>query len=260
MKQTVRYVAYAIAPLVGLGLYAAARFPLGLAEGKFMAWAAISFTTTLVVSAASFLVVRVSRPGGSWLPFVEPPLFLTLSSFLALLLIETSFGRYGAAVLVMVLLAVYFENLRASESGSGQPADLVHLAHALDFVGLFFVSAFAFEIGTFFYVPVPLLALAMALVGAAAAAADLWRAGFSVRDQVWLVGALAALSGELFVALNFLPISNLVNAAVGVVLFSLALQVAKHVLSGAGEFKYVRRELAVSSALVVVLLLTAKWI
>ncbi len=259
MKQTARYISYAAAPVAGLGLYAAARFPTGAAD-KFLVWAAIVAVTTAAIAAAAVLVVRTSRPGGRWLPFIEPPIFLTAASFLVLLLVETSLARYGLAVLSMVLLAVYFENLRAADSDRGQPADLVHLAHALDFVGLFFLAAFAFEIGMFFYVPVPLSAAVMAVFGAAAAAADLWRAGFVLREQSWLVAALGTLSGELFIALNFLPTSNLVNAAVAVVLFSLALQTAKHVLSGAGEFKYIRRELAVSAALVVILFLTARWI
>ncbi len=250
-----------IASLVlGLGLLAAAKFPLLWVESRFWVWGLAALLTSVLVGLIGVLAFR---SGGCWraLRLMAPAILLTLCASLYLLIIESSWGRYALTVLVMFLVAVYMENLRRSESGpeASHASHLVHLCFVLDAVSLFFLLAFIFGLAAFYYVSLPAAAAAVGAVTAFLTHEMLWRAGFGSRGQLGLVAAAAVIGMEGYVALTLLPTAYLVNSAVAVILFSVGLHVVKQILSGAGEFKYFRKELIASLSLAVLLLTTARW-
>jgi len=251
-----------VAPLAALGLAAVVLLPAYTPEdGRLTVWAALTGVTVCVVAAAGVRAAKAALSGPGRSRWAAPPAFLTLSSSLFLLMAETSAGRWSLVALTVLLVAVYFENLRgAAESHKGGTGALARLSGVLDAISLFFALAFIFGLANFYYVSLPAAALTVGLAGAALFHETLWRAGFETKGQRTLVAAAGCVCAEAYAALSFLPTSNLVNAAVAVVLLAAALRVSERVLSGAGEFKFFSRELAASLALAMVLLLTARWI
>jgi len=257
-----RRLAYIISLLLGAGLLAAARLPLAVVDGRLLVWTSIvAFTAALVAVAGTHVSYHAGAPVFRSLRLAAPAVFLAASSFLYLLIVETALGRYGLAALVMFLTAVFFENLRRSPEGAERsgPTNLVHLSLVLDALSLFFLLSFIFGVAAFFYVSLPLAAAVIGLVAAAMTREMLWRSGLQSREYVSLIVAAGLIGAETYVALALLPTSHLVNAAVAVVLLSAALHVVRQVLSGAGEFRYFRKELAASLLLAVLLMTTARW-
>ncbi len=246
--------------LLGLGLVAAAKLPLFWLQSRFLVWGASAFVTCVLVGLIGVLALR---SGGRLraLRLAAPAILLSACTFLYLLIVESSVGRYSMTFLVMFLVALYLENLRRSESGpaGSNASQLVHLCFVLDAVSMFFLLAFIFGLAAFYSVSLPSAAVAVGAVAAFLTHETLWRAGFGSRGHAGLVIAAAAVGIEGYVALSLLPTSHLVNAAVGVILFSAGLHVIKEVMSGAGEFKYFRKELVGSLSLAVLLLTTARW-
>lgn len=256
-----RRIALFVSLLVGLGLFAAARLPLMAAEDQLTVWGAIFAATAALVTAAAVLAAWGRGSVLRSLRLAIPVILLVASSFVYLLIIETPSGRYGLAGLAMLLTAVFFENLRLAAAGPDRAgsAHLINLSFVLDATSLFFLLAFVFGFATFYHVPLPNAAAAVGAVTALIAHEALWRAGFSVREHAVLVVAAGIVGAETYVTLSLLPTSYLVDAAVAVVLLSAALHVVKQVLSGAGELKFFRKELAASLTLAMLLLCTARW-
>jgi hypothetical protein len=257
-----RRISFIISPLIGLGLFAAVRLPLLVEGGQMAVWGAVFAVTVALTAGAGFFVARESGRGLQAVRWAAPAVLLVISAFVFLLIIETTAGRYGLAGLVMLLTAVYFENLRATIPGAGQfgPGDLMHLSFVLDAVSLFFLLAFVFGVAAFYYVSLPVAALAVGLLAALMTHETLWRAGIRTLDHISLVAAAGLIGLEAYVALSLLPTTYLVNAGVAVVLLSAALHVVKQVLSGAGEIKFFRKEMVAALILAGVLFGTANWI
>lgn len=256
-----RRISYIIAPLIGLGLFAAARLPLLVDDGKMTIWGAACAVTVGLTALAAFFVARESGRGLRAVRWAAPVVLLAASGFVFLLIVESSVGRYALAALVMLLAAVYFENLRAaipSNIPSG-PVDLMHLSFVLDAVSFFFLLAFIFGFATFYDVPLMITSLIVGLLAALVTHETLWRAGFSTRQHAGLITAAGILGLEAHVALSLLPTSYLVNAGVVVVLLSAAMHATKQILSGAGEFRFFRKEMAAALLLSALLLGTANW-
>jgi len=256
-----RRLPYLISLLSGTGLLAAARLAVAHKDGNFFVWSVIAGSVSALVAIGGILIFWGGRPLRS-LRLALPAVFLTVSAFLYLLIIETPWGRFGLTALVMFLTAVFFESLRRSlPAGSDRPgpASLIYLSLVLDAVSLFFLLAFIFGLATFYNISLSAASAGIGLVTAFMAHEMLWRAGFATRDQAALVAASGFIGAEVFAGLYLLPTSYLVNAAVAVVLLTAALHVVKQVLSGAGELKYFRKELAAALLLAVLLLTTARW-
>jgi hypothetical protein len=256
-----RRISYIVAPLIGLGLFAAARLPFLAENDKMAVWGAVFAVTVVFTAGAAFFVARESGRGLRAVRWAVPVVLLVTSAFVFLLIVETAAGRYGLAGLVMLLSAVYFENLRATIPGAGRfgPGDLMHLSFVLDAISFFFLLAFIFGFATFYNVPLPVAAMVVGLLVALMTHETLWRAGFSTRQHVSLVVAAGVLGLEAHVALSLLPTSYLVNAGVAVVLLSAAMHAVKQVLSGAGEVRFFRKEIVAALLLAGLLLGTANW-
>jgi hypothetical protein len=252
-------VAAAAILLIGGGLYGAVLLSSVTQSGKLLVWAIIPLLIVGLLAYGSYRLVHPTTPAAVFL--VTPPVFMTASAFLYILLAESRFGRYGAVFLAVVLAAIYFDNLRTSSTETEtQRDDLVHLAFLLDLVGFYFLLAFVFGIQQFYSIPIVIMATVAAAAGALVVAGNFQRSGIDSVQNNRTVIFLSLLTAELYVALSFLPVQHLVDAAVTVVLVATAVQLARQVLSGSFDALNVRRDLIVSIVLSAVLLATARWI
>jgi len=192
--------------------------------------------------------------------YIAAPAFLTVSAFLCLLIVGSTAGTWFLPAVTALLVGAHFAALRQAATGEEKSiGDLIQAAHVLEVAALFLLLTFLFGINSFYYVSMPTLGLAAGAAMAWLVAEMLWRGGFRPADHWLLIVISGALAFEIYVGFSFLPTGHLVNAAATAVLFVAALHVVKMVMQGAGEARYIRKELAVSLLSVAALLATARW-
>lgn len=254
MQRSRRWISYAAAPLVGACFYAATALPTRLPEQKLTALVLIDAAAT---TAVFIIALLGARDAGTMLRRVRiafTPAFFTAASLGYFVLVETRAARYALAAFTVGLLAVYFIQLRKALHPF-IPLTLVefaHLSYAMHVISMFFAFAFAFGITQYVHVWSPVLALTLGFLGALVAVETFSGGGASAA----VIGLLAA---ELQASLAFLPTSYMVNAAVAIILFVLSLHVFKHVLAGLSDNKALKKHFALSSLLIVLVLVTARW-
>lgn len=261
MRRIDHMLQYAAPPFVGAGFFVA-----GFLTGRFPEQRLVVVGVAAVVLAAAVFSVSVlaSRDAGTVLRRLRlafTPSLLTLTAFGYYLLLETDAARYGLIALVVALLAVWLIQLRKALHPF-IPLTLVefsHLCYAMHVVSMFFAYAFAFGIGLYVSVSPIVLVPAVGLVGALIAAEAMSAGGGSTRERGAMIAAIGVLAAEFQASLGFLPTSYMVNAAVSLILFVLVLHVFKQVASGIVERRALRRHFALSSTLIVLVLMTAQW-
>lgn len=192
---------------------------------------------------------------------VSPGVFLTASSALIILLIESRLGRFGIVLLALVLLLAFHQNLRfAAADPTGERArNLNNLSCALDAVGGFMFSAFLFGASEFFNVPALVSAGAAGAVGAWIAYETVKRYGFDARAEAMVPAAFGVFAAEMQAGLSFLPTAGEVGAAVAVLIYAPVLHFTVRIMAGNMETKRTGRILAAAAGLVALILFTAHW-
>jgi hypothetical protein len=137
--------------------------------------------------------------------------------------------------------------------------DFAHLSFAVHVVAMFFVMASAF--GVTEYVPMPLVAVVaiVGLVSLVTAAETLRRSGVRSPMLAPVSLTVAALLTEASFALMQLPTTSLVNAVVGTVVYASTLHAANTILVAPSHPPAFRRHFALSFAIVILVLSTARW-
>ena len=261
MKRFEHWLQYAVSPLVGAGFFVSGLLTVRLPEQRLAVLSIAASALCLAVFAVSVLAARDAGTALRRLRLAFTPTLLTASAFGYYLLLETDLARYGLIAMVVALLAVWFVQLRKALHPF-IPLTLVefaHLCYAMHVVSMFFAYAFAFGIALYVSVSPLILVPAVGLIGAMIAAETM--SAVAARRERWaMVAAIGILAAELQASLGFLPTSYVVNAAVALILFVLALHVFKQVTSGIAERRTLRRHFALSSTLIVLVLMTAQWI
>lgn len=254
-----RLVTYGAPIFVGACFFAATQLPrLVREDARMMVLWACAALAALATAAGSFLLAtRFALPRQAARMALAPTM-LVLSAYGAFLLVERDLTRIAIAAIAVGLFAAHSAFV-AGMKGEGAryvAEDLRHLVFALRVVACFFAFAFAFSLPVFSRVhPVAAAALVAALV-AFVAWETLHDEGFTSRPPALVAAAFAALGAEFYAGLTALPVSALTSAAVGLILFVTALLAATIALKGAAP---PRRNVVLASALVVLVLATARW-
>jgi len=248
------------APIVNACLFiAAAQVPFMFREWRVEA---------LFLLAASLVAVNyyaAKRMTGSW-HFSVPPIMLAVGGFGYLLLVGNAFGRYLVIAGVVGMLAVFFAFLErkvvsVSQDGTIEvPVEygrlsLMMIAPATFFLFAFFFALIEHQVSSRWPLMVFTASLSFFLAWEA-----LRKLEIAERPVKRLAGGIAILGLEFFLALSFLPINHLVNAAVLCILLSLFLQRARDALIVDSDAESFRRQVTVSSFLIILILVTAQWL
>ncbi|HTM67977.1 MAG TPA: hypothetical protein VL426_01635 [Candidatus Binatia bacterium] len=247
--------------LIGAAFFAAAetaRLAPGAAPAAVPALGA--FASFAAAFAAFGLARMAHRPRIALLTAATPGV-LVAAAFACFLIIDSSAGRIALAATAVVLSAAYLAYLRGivRHDERFRDEDFSHLSFAVHVISVFFAFAFAFAVPNYLQTPMPAITAAVSVVILLATAESIRRAGLGGRDAALLSAAFVAFGAQLYLALSFLPTTNLVNAAVGTVLYASGLHAAVTVLSGRSSRPAFRRQFALSFVMLAVVFATARW-
>ena len=247
--------------LVGAAFLASFEVSRHLPSAAHAAVPALGAFAVAVSAVAGFGLARIGHRGRIAALTAATPAVLVAAAFGCFLIVDTGPGRLTLAASAVVLSVAYLSYLRGivRRDPRFRPEDFSHLSFAVHVIAVFFAFAFAFGVPGYLPVPVPAVAGALSLVILLSTAESLRRAGLSGRDAALVSSAFVALGAQLYFALSFLPTTNLVNAAVGTVLYATGLHASVSVLSGRSSEPAFRRQFAVSFLLLVVVFATARW-
>lgn len=248
------------APIVSACLLiAAVQVPYVLERGRFEA------LVFLVLSLAAVNFFAARRMTGSR-QFSVPPVMLAVGGFGYLMLVGNASGRYLVIAGVVALLAVFFTFLERRLAVVGDNAEreipveygrlsLMMVAPATFFIYAFLFALIEHQVSRRVF---------MVMVAAALSSFLSWEAfrkmGTEERPIKPLILGIGLLGSEFFLALSFLPINHLVNAAVLCIMLSLLLQRAKETLIPERDESSFRRQAAFSLFLITLILITAQWL
>lgn len=238
--------------------YAAARFAPALASYAIPAFAAVAIAGA---SVAAYGLSRTAHSRRVAALTAATPAALVAAAFGCFLIVDRMAGVGAVAATAVVLTAAYLTYLRGMVKGDERfrPQDFSHLSFAVHAVSVFFTLLVAYGMPDYLQLPVPAASVVVALIVFVATAETLRRAGLVGRDVAILSFAFVALAVQLFIGLSFLPTSDLVNAAVGTLLYAAGLHVAVSMLDPRVPAPAYRRQFAFTLLLVVVVLSTARW-
>jgi hypothetical protein len=252
---------HAVAPMVGAGMYGATFLPKVVPLGKLAVLGLSGLALAVFVFVSAFFAAKDAGTADRRIRYALTPALFAAASFAYLLLLQGRAARYALVLAAVVLLAVYFRQLRQALHPFVPVtlAEFAHLCFALHAVTLYFLFAFTFGIGLYLHVPSLILALAAGSAAGLIAHETLASAPISRRERFTYAAAVALVAAELQASLAFLPTSFTVGAAVALILLVLVLQIFRQIGHGAGEPR-VRRQFILSSILVTVVLTTARWV
>jgi hypothetical protein len=247
------------APLISACLFiAAAQIPFIIDEGR---------TEALLMAASALVVVNAGAARymtRDW-RFGAPPSILAMGGFGYLLLAGNPMGRYLVIAGVVGLLAVFFTFLEkggVSDSGVKPTvsADYGRLSLMMIAPGAFFLYAFGFALIEHQVLGRWLTTLLAAFLSAFLSWEALHDLAADSKTVRMVIGVAAVLGTQFFLALAFLPINHLVNAAVLAIVLSIVLQRSRDALKSVRDAAAFRRQVALSLLLIILILVTAQWL
>jgi hypothetical protein len=247
--------------LVTACLVAAVRLPPAFADHRLPALAALAAASVFFAGLSAYVASRGGFGRSIAARYAVTPAFFSLSASCFLLLVEGSLWRIALIAASSAALYVWFSYVDGmrTEPGRFTTDGFAHLVRVLRVTAAFFFLSFCFGITVFMQVPVWIPALAVLVATGIVAWETLWHAKRSSREEFPLIVAVALVSAQLYVALSFLPTSAMVNAAVATTLVAFALHFAERIFDGIGAGRGLRRHFAMTAALVVLVLATARW-
>lgn len=259
---------FAIAALVpGAPLFVGAHFAVLLFAMRWfevnafsVAIGTIGVAVAIVVAAAAAVSAGLPLARRAWAAASIGIALVSASTFF--LLVDISRVRY--AVIVAAPLAAFFilSTLRVSARGRMDAraddayAHVIFFSHVMTACFLLYV---AFSINTLFTIHVAIVAASLAAIGALGAYHSLQLAGADAGMRPIFAAAYGLIFGEFFLGLQALPTAAPANAIVGTMLYAAAFHVGRLALSGAFSSRSWRREFAMMSLLVIMVLATAQW-
>lgn len=186
--------------------------------------------------------------------------FFILSSYLFFLISETTFSRYGGALIAAGLVGIFISNLSfAFHIGEYVSfKSFVPLVSTMEILATFFLAYFLYTASKIIQVNILFSTVIFGLIIAA-----LGRYGSRVYDLkdgdklIRIVGGV--LSAQIFIAISFLPTSALVNAAVFVLVINAAIFAIRNAFLGKG-FGLWWKTIVFAAGLLLVVFVTADWL
>ena len=196
-----------------------------------------------------------------WIFFATPVAFLMGSVFFFFFL-EALFVKWLIALLVVAVLWMYLENLFTFYylPGAYQPYSLEYLSLSMYLLFVFFFASGMYAAQIFLSLPIIIPFLALFWIILCASVCMFWVS--KVNTQVSLPYAVVGAIGlsQLYVALGFLPVSFIVNAAALTLCYYMYLGLVRaHVLEELTPL-VVRRYLGFVGLSLVLIFATTSWI
>lgn len=234
-------------------------FLLLLNETEYALWASVITLFSFGILQGRLLGFDV-RSWSFWIFFLTPIAFAAGGVFFFFFL-EAEFIKWAIAILVTAALWMYLENLFTFYylPGSYQPYSLEYLSLSMYLLCVFFLSSGMYAAQIFLALPliVPLIALFWILLFASVCTFWVSKVSTEVSLPYALVGAIGL--SQLYVALGFLPISFIVNAAVLTLCYYAYLGLVRaHVLEELSAV-VVRRYLSFVGLSIFLILITTSW-
>ncbi len=238
-------------------LFEASRLPARVSL-ILVAWVCV--TAPLSIGLITFFTNRDTSRSSAILSSSTPAVlvagalgtFMTVDGIAAQLLVAST------AIGFCVLFLAYWHGMGRGDARF-RADDFAHLSFALHVVATFFVLASAFSLSDFLPLPLPALAAIAGLITLVTVAETMRRAGLPSSSIPSFAVVMAVVMAEVTVALSELPTSNLVDAMIGVVVYATCLHAATAILAPTPRPAVLRRHFALSFAIVILVLFTARW-
>jgi hypothetical protein len=223
----------------------------------------ILFKASFVFLTAIFLFLLAlyegQKIGGRWLSSVLPAFFV-LSSVALLYLIGLA---YEQQIFIILSSIMYYFSLfsayRLSQYSGDQTAKGMNIAAA--FATIFFTYSSAYGLYLNFYVPLYYLMLTYLIVTLLVSFQYFAIINRSQRNLVWVYSFLLALiMTEIVWTMNFWPFGYLTTGVIALILYYVLWDLTQCYFLNLLSRKRVMANMIFFSALVIVVLLTAKWI
>lgn len=220
---------------------------------------AVSIATALVFLGLLVPKKRLLGQREFWSYLVNPLIFIW-SSILLLMFFENWFIKHFFSLGVSVYLFFYFENIfyYLSSGREKNEENFLRATNIMNVASIFFLSAGLYGIKIFVQLPIWLLAIIFFIMAGALAHGSLYIIKPGFRENLLDLAILSLVVTELFVALNFLPIGFYTAGSVlGICYYMGAGIVLNFLKRGTAPYK---RYLLIGSALLVLVIFTARWV
>lgn len=238
-------------------LYFSPRLPSSLAMAS-VPW--VCALAPICIALTTFLTNRGSRVLPALLSSTTPAILLAggLGTFMT---VEGDTARLLVAATTIgfsVLFVAYWHGMGRGDARFSDD-DFAHLSFALHVVAMFFALVSAFGLSDFLALPLPAVAGIAGAITLVTVAETMRRAALPRQSIIAFSVTMSLIMAEAAVALSELPTSNLVDAMMGVVVYATCLHAATAVLQPSVRPPALRRHLALSFAIVILVLSTARW-
>ncbi len=212
------------------------------------------------IALTTFFTNRDSAVSAALLSSITPAILLAgaLGTFMT---VEGDTARLLVAATTIgfsVLFLAYWHGMGRGDVRFSAD-DFAHLSFALHVVAMFFVLVSVFGLSDFLTLPLPAVAGIAGAITLVTVAETMRRAGLPRQSIVAFSATMALIMAEATVALSELPTGNLVDAMMGVVVYATCLHAATAILQPSPRPPALRRHFALSFAIVILVLSTARW-
>ncbi len=184
---------------------------------------------------------------------------ISLSALLFLLFLERGFGKHALLIVLFGLLSLFLTFISESRAGNESSYwSLAWLTQGMVAAALFFFHVALYGLLVFLQVSVPIL-LAVQAGAVAAFVLAFFHPGRAISSYLKQAFFLTFVLSEVFWALSLLPIAPMVASAVFGVVAVWFLELIKAQMEFRLSLSLVRRSALFSSALLLLILSTARW-
>jgi len=220
----------------------------------------VAFILCLIIISVWQLLNRKIKEKRFWFLLFTPLLFF-LGSSLFLSFLQGRYIKHFFAVFVAVSLGIFFEVIHSKFHNriKYQPHSLETVSFNLNIVSIFLLSSGFFSLILFLGFSVLLFATLFTLTVLFLNFQLAWFTGSRFEISKWYILTIVLIMTEAFWAINYLPTSVYVNAALLTSGYYLLAGLSRNWLLDIKEPKVVKRYLFTTLIISVIILITAKW-
>jgi hypothetical protein len=226
-----------------------------------------SLVVFFVLAPVIFIILGMLIPKkkflgkGEFWRYLPDPLIFILSAVLLVLFFENKYLRHFFALGSAIYLFLYFENLffyLASEQ-ENKRENFLRMTNLMNVVTIFFLAAGLYGVKTFLQLPIIWLAAGFFFFTAWLFYGTMWIVRKTrLRENAAYILSLALICAEIFLAVSFLPLGFYTSGAIsGIVYYCISGVLINFLDKGAAPW---RRYLTIGGILLLLVLLTARWV
>jgi len=191
--------------------------------------------------------------------YLASPLIFTWSAIVLLTFFENIYFKHFFILSIGTYIFFYFENLfyyliLGKEKGEN---NFLRMTNMMNVVSVFFLAVGFYGIKTFLQLPIWILAIIFFIFGSGLIYSSLWIVKQNLKEIYIEVLAMALIITELFLATNFLPLGFYSSGAIVGIIYYIASGILINYLKSK-DMAY-KRYVFMGSALLLLVILTAKW-